>query len=176
MPWTWLFPAIAATLAAPGAALLLRGLFRDRPRGRLRCPRCWYDLTGLPGLTCPECGRTARHERHLRRTRRHWRPALAGLALLAAATLALGAADAVRHGWPGAVPLPILTRVLSIWEEQGKSLYGNGMGGVNGLTRWERLVVARHCGTLLDSPPNNLTLFGPTDYFVFQNQIGRAHV
>ncbi len=57
LPWT---------LASLAAIWLLSALFRDRSRGRLRCPRCWYDMAGA-GLTCPECGKQARSERALRR-------------------------------------------------------------------------------------------------------------
>jgi hypothetical protein len=55
-------------------------LFADRPRGRRRCPRCWYDMSFSPGMTCPECGRTARRERELGRRRR--RLGTASLAIL----------------------------------------------------------------------------------------------
>ena len=55
-------------------------LFSDRPRGRRRCPQCWYELTHNPGMTCPECGFVARSERELhRRRRRTWAGILAML-------------------------------------------------------------------------------------------------
>lgn len=47
-------------------------LFKDRGKGRRRCPRCWHDMSHTVGLTCSECGRTARSERGLARTRRRW--------------------------------------------------------------------------------------------------------
>src|SRR5688572_20783461 len=65
-----------------GLALLVPALFRDRARGRRRCPRCWYEFGGVPGLRCPECGATASSERWLGRTRRHWRCAAVGCVLL----------------------------------------------------------------------------------------------
>src|SRR5690606_13065681 len=54
-PWT----GVALGMVAFGAGLVAWGLRGDRPRGRRRCPRCWYDMTGARGLTCPECGREA---------------------------------------------------------------------------------------------------------------------
>jgi hypothetical protein len=91
-----------------GAVVLLLALFRDRSRGRRRCPKCWYDMTGVPGLTCPECGKTPMRERKLLKTRRHWR--LATLALLATT---LGIATAFtplyrERGWRGLVPTTVL--------------------------------------------------------------------
>ncbi|MEM1422392.1 MAG: hypothetical protein AAGH64_00155 [Planctomycetota bacterium] len=45
----------------------------DRPRGRLRCRKCWHDMSGVPrrsgGWVCPECATPATRERQLRRVR-----------------------------------------------------------------------------------------------------------
>lgn len=91
-----------------GLALLASALIGDRARGRRRCPGCWYDLAGTPGMRCPECGREARRERALYRTRR--RPArfiLAFAVLLAG--LALVAVPAFTGGsWVRAVPTTVL--------------------------------------------------------------------
>ncbi len=77
-----------------GVALLLIGAlgvavglgadwYRCERRGRTRrCPRCWYDMEAIPGLTCPECGRTAKSPRHLLRVRRDWLRAIPGAAML----------------------------------------------------------------------------------------------
>ena len=43
----WLWLAGAWLIGIAGAAVLLASLFRDRARGRTRCPKCWYDL-GAP--------------------------------------------------------------------------------------------------------------------------------
>lgn len=53
----WLCTLAGWTLTGAGLLMLLWALFRDRSRGRRRCPRCWYDMAGVPGLQCPECGR-----------------------------------------------------------------------------------------------------------------------
>src|SRR5947207_11187405 len=101
--YDWIYSASGYSLAAAGLLLLLWSLFYDHPRGRRRCPKCWYDMGGVPGLTCPECGREARSERRLHRTRRHRR--LAALSLLvAAAGLAVTAIPDYQIGWQHALP------------------------------------------------------------------------
>ena len=54
--WSGSFIALAGGALAAWA-LLIRG----QPKGRLRCPGCWYDMAGaVPDHagthTCPECG------------------------------------------------------------------------------------------------------------------------
>lgn len=99
-------------LAVLGLAMLCFALLHDRARGRLRCPKCWYDLTGSPveagSITCSECGFTPKHGRQLLKTRRRWRTAL-----LAVILLAMGAAAAIsptvsRDGWLRVVPTTAL--------------------------------------------------------------------
>lgn len=88
-------------------------LFRDRPNGRRRCPKCWYDLSYAPppGLTCSECGFTARHERELLRTRRRYSVAIA--AMLTCAALVLYVHDLVgRTGWSTTMPSGVLLLAL----------------------------------------------------------------
>jgi hypothetical protein len=103
--WVW---TVAAALALVGAGVVLRALFSDRSRGRVCCPRCWYDMAGTPGLTCPECGRAARSERDLHRTRRRWGLAAAGGVLLLPV---LGVAGA-RYGRTAWYWLPPRWRVV----------------------------------------------------------------
>lgn len=94
----WAIAALLGFLAILGVA---RSLFRDRSRGRRRCSKCWYDMSGTSGLTCPECGRTARTEQHLFRTRRRWWRAVAFLLLLIPACALPIAEQARRLGWAG---------------------------------------------------------------------------
>ena len=105
MALAWL---VGGGIAAVGAGLCLWALLWDRARGRLRCPRCWYDLSGAGAapVTCPECGRRATTTRRLRRTRRHWRVAFAA----AAVTLLSGWVAPVwaTKGWVACVPQPAL--------------------------------------------------------------------
>jgi hypothetical protein len=116
--WPWVFGVVAVVLGVAGAWLIYWSLLRDRARGRRRCPKCWYDLAGVPGLRCPECGREARRERSLRRTRRRWR-----VALLGAVTGALGLVSgltgrAIATGsWWRAIPEPLFLLVAQVYDD-----------------------------------------------------------
>ncbi len=50
--------------------LIIMGIVGDRARGRLRCPRCWYDMQHSPDLCCSECGHTSASSQSFSRTRR----------------------------------------------------------------------------------------------------------
>ena len=71
----WSFITIAAVLFLGAIALLYWGLWGDRSKGRLRCPKCWYDMTGsveAGKLECPECGKDAGVEKRLKKNHRRW--------------------------------------------------------------------------------------------------------
>lgn len=151
---------------------MLWALLWDRARGRRRCPKCWYDMAGVPGMRCPECGREAKSERRLGRTRRRWRWAATG----ALAVLAGGSAAAFptvqRDGWTALVPVPVMLRLMSYFEKDAttafdgvvsRSFVGTTWTSTSvtalprptappGLPRWDRLLLARRCVTLLDGP------------------------
>ncbi|MBL8991499.1 MAG: hypothetical protein JNJ48_07970, partial [Phycisphaerae bacterium] len=122
-PPDWVIYAGAVACLLLGPPLLYWSLWRDRPRGRLRCPRCWYDLgavspaadTGtFAPVTCPECGRVARAPRDLRRTRRRWAVAVAAMLLVAGAPV-LAAWPAIRaRGFWASVPTTVLLGVESL--------------------------------------------------------------
>ncbi len=114
----WLYQLSAGQLAASAIGLALWALFWDRARGRKRCPRCWYDMSGAPGLRCPECGHQGVAERTLTKTRRRWRYLpLAGILLLGA--------DSVRRipdpdleGWTRFVPTTAMILVPPMSREE----------------------------------------------------------
>lgn len=82
VPWI-----LGALLACGLIWVVWWAIFGDRRRDLRRCPRCWHDLSGTPGLICGECGYAARGEPQLHKPRRRWRVAgVAMLALVAAAT------------------------------------------------------------------------------------------
>lgn len=110
LEWTW---SVARwTLLGIGVAAFAIGLFWDRARGRRRCPKCWYDMTGVPravgdgaaAYVCPECGHGVTGERGLFKTRRRWVLIAVGL-VFAAGSHAVYLRPFVRErGWPAAVP------------------------------------------------------------------------
>ena len=74
--------AIATGLAIFSAMLSVWALIGDRSRGRLRCPKCWYNMEGIDTPQCPECGKAIKSARHLRQARRmKWPFALSMLCL-----------------------------------------------------------------------------------------------
>jgi hypothetical protein len=110
----WLYSAAGWSLAAIAGTFLLWALFWDRSRGRRRCPKCWYDMRGSPGLRCPECGCEAKSDRELMKTRR--RRKLAVLAALAGgAGLATSSVPAYRAGgWVALIPSSILVFIAPV--------------------------------------------------------------
>lgn len=72
--------AVIFGLALFASMLLIWAIIGDRSRGRLRCPRCWYNMEGIDTPQCPECGKAIKSDRHLRKARRmKWPFGLAGL-------------------------------------------------------------------------------------------------
>jgi hypothetical protein len=110
----WIWQVIGWTLLPAGLILLAWALFRDRSRGRARCPQCWYDMSGATAhegsRTCPECGTSTTHDTQLHRTRRHWRQATLA-AVLGAAGVAGISVPALQRGWAAVIPSSILVYV-----------------------------------------------------------------
>ena len=104
----WIWWLGGGVLALTGLVLLWWSLFRDRARGRRRCPKCWYDMTGVPELVCPECGRDARREKRLGKTRRRWRAAIAACLITAPGVGMVAIPRASRDGWLSLVPTTVL--------------------------------------------------------------------
>lgn len=97
-------------------ALIAYALFRDRPRGRKRCPKCWYDLSAaivgttqaIEGIVCPECGTTIKSALLLLRTRRNYRQAFVGVLLASVGAQLVMLSTPGRKGWWGCVPTAIM--------------------------------------------------------------------
>ncbi|MCZ6811355.1 MAG: hypothetical protein O7D97_05070, partial [Planctomycetota bacterium] len=79
----WVFWSLGGLLGVIGLSLAAWALLWDRARGRRRCAKCWYDMSGTPGRVCSECGYRARREKTLFKTRRHWRWVFVGILVLA---------------------------------------------------------------------------------------------
>lgn len=107
-------------------------LIGDRARGRRRCARCLYDLSGLSDLRCPECGRLAKSERHLARPRRPRWAGVVSVAFLLASGFILTRASRVNEIGPlMIVPRPVLMAgwrwlpASTIYSWEGNSLNGS---------------------------------------------------
>jgi hypothetical protein len=116
----WPFATAAVVLAAGGVVLLGWSLWWDRPRGRKRCPKCWYDMSGAAGLVCPECGKDARRERRLLKTRRRWGWATLAVVLLLAAYPVRQVPIVRRDGWWAAAPTWAVILAVPYLEHRGE--------------------------------------------------------
>lgn len=95
--WPWWIGGTA--LGVFGLVLMWWALLHDRAKGRRRCPKCWYDMTGAERLRCPECGHFAKRERKLFTTRRRWRWAVVALLMMFAGRLGIMCPQIQRDGW-----------------------------------------------------------------------------
>ena len=94
----WLFCTIVVVLFLGAIGLLYWGLWGDRSKGRLRCPKCWYDMSGsfeAGKLVCPECGKDAGVDNRLRKNRRRWSPVAVAMLLVAP----YGYGGGIWYGW-----------------------------------------------------------------------------
>jgi len=114
--WSWAFWVGGGAIGVLGLWPLYRALFADRSRGRRRCPKCWYDMAGVPGLRCPEGGRTAKTEKRLLKTRRRWWRAAGACIVLALAASIAYTPEAVRLGWPGVIPTWVIALVARWYD------------------------------------------------------------
>jgi hypothetical protein len=108
--FAWITPWHTAgfTLAVALLGLAARGLYGDPARGRARCPRCWYDMSG-GGPVCPECGRRIASPARLSRRRRWWRlVSIAALGLVVVVPGLMSVPRVQRAGWRGLVPTTVL--------------------------------------------------------------------
>lgn len=117
----WPFHLAATLLGLLSAFILYRSLLHNRSRGRRRCPKCWYDMSGADasrekGLVCPECGRDAKRERRLYKTRKRWGWAAIGIAMAIAAYAAVMTPRVRRDGILKYVPTEALIMSLSSLE------------------------------------------------------------
>lgn len=105
--------------ALAAMALAWLALFGDKPRGKARCPKCWYELGALDSpptlpVTCPECGKRVERPRQLSR-RRFGRGRLL-MALLLGVGIWFGSQlpGVSRRGWLWLVPNRVLYETLPL--------------------------------------------------------------
>ncbi|MCH8165773.1 MAG: HEAT repeat domain-containing protein [Planctomycetes bacterium] len=121
----WVFWSLGGLLGVIGISLAAWALLWDRARGRRRCAKCWYNMSGSPGRVCSECGYRAKREKKLFKTRRHWRWVFVGILVLA---VGYGASVTPRVkrswvGWPGAVPTVVLIAMFPWLKPNGVLSY-----------------------------------------------------
>ncbi len=117
----WLSWLAAAIFFGAMVYLAWAAIFKDRPKGKRRCPKCWFDMCGTPGMTCGECGFTAHFEKQLNKRRR--RPGIAVLAILSCVAMAGVINERLMvRGWMGLVPTKALILSLPLtMDMQGKT-------------------------------------------------------
>lgn len=142
---SWIVGGVLALLGLLVAAWSIRG---DRSRGRRRCPRCWYDMSKVPGMTCPECGRTPKNERRFGKTRRRWKGLIwTGLLVLLGMVAAVTPA-AYTGKWVQYTPTPLLKVVVDQFKDDAKAEFekvvqsNTGGLGVAKQSSWEKLLLA----------------------------------
>ena len=101
--------ALVLLFSALGVGAVWWALFGDKARTR-RCPRCWHDLSGTPGMTCGECGHVAHHERELFQTRRRWGVAVTALVGILVVT-GWARLEILNASWVGFVPNGVLVQL-----------------------------------------------------------------
>jgi len=132
----------------------LRGLFWDRAgfrgRARLRCRKCWYDLTASPGdlkdgaIVCSECGKEHASRRAMRKTRRSKKWIAVALVLWMGAYGASVTPRVQKSGWGAAVPRVVIVASLPfLSEESGTGLGAFGPWGPKGvpISAYEQMVL-----------------------------------
>ena len=120
----WLFWLIAAVLAGISIYLLWRSLLRDPDRKKRRCPKCWYDMSGTPGLRCPECGREHSAEKKLYKRRRRRALASIGMGTLIVAFAVGWSPRVAKDGWLGSAPTwALVTAAWIVPTDDGSLLH-----------------------------------------------------
>ncbi len=114
MTTAWIYEILGWALFSAGALWAIAALFRDRSKGRRRCPRCWYSMDRVPGLQCPECGHAAGGEHRLLRTRRRWRIASVALLLLILGVALRTVPTYLHAGWYGLIPSAYLAHYAPV--------------------------------------------------------------
>jgi hypothetical protein len=102
----WLFTSLAMVQLA--ASFVCASIWFDPPRGRRRCPSCWYEMPTGTELKCTECGKVAANERALHRTRRKPEFVRYAVLLVIVAPLVMRIGVWMEHGPTGFIPTTVL--------------------------------------------------------------------
>lgn len=122
--YDWIFCSAGGLLLLLAVFLLYWALLHDwiRNRGSRRCPKCWYDMSGMPdSLTCSECGHVAKRSRKLYKVRRAWRSAVLAMLMVALAYVVASQPRIKRSGWLSLIPTTALIVGLPLFERHTAS-------------------------------------------------------
>lgn len=114
----------------------LWGLFWDRSRGRKRCPKCWYNMSGTPSLVCSECGHEAISEKKQLKTRRRWRVLIVCIVVFATGLGAIGY-GLTNAGWREFVPTTVLVFLMPDLQKDNPKLYDQLRKRMNKDSLWD---------------------------------------
>ena len=150
-----------AGMAMGAAALVVisLALFRDRPRGRRRCPKCWYDMSQTSGMRCPECGRTQRKEKRFSRPRRRWRMAGIGAVVLLGGVGTMLMPSFRSEAWLAYTPTPVLRLLISAFPEDIAAVrqrYEQRVA-LASFSHWERTLLAYSLGASISKEVEEAT-------------------
>lgn len=121
------FGAIGLGMLLFSCFLVVWALVGDRSRGRLRCPRCWYDMSDSDGRPCPECGKEISEARQFTRTRRPRWAFVVALVFLLVGLAGLGFNSKFRAG--GVASFMPHEMLVSAWDRVPDAwIYDTGIG------------------------------------------------
>lgn len=108
----WIFRLLAVLLILLAGLAIAWGFVADRVRGRTqkpRCPKCWYDLSGVTEFEaskwrCSECGFVATRLAQLHKSKKKWWTLAPAMLFVALSPLAWAWPTIDRDGWRAAVP------------------------------------------------------------------------
>lgn len=119
-PWVNAATVVGWSVVGFGVMLLTWWIVGDRARGRVRCPKCWYDMSAAAGLQCPECGKTAKDETKFGKARRpRWMVVMA-VALMGSGWygVLVGPRVAETEEWLATVPTWVLMAGWDVLPEE----------------------------------------------------------
>lgn len=136
---------LAVLVALVAGWQVLSSVVGDRAKGRIRCPKCWYDMRAATSLTCPECGYDAQDAKNLLRTRRSYRRLAIGIVCVPMAAYLVVVGGRIRHSHEPVQHALVPTTIYALaWPEFSAT--------------WRHAAVKRITQSRLKNP----AIFGPT--------------
>lgn len=119
-PWINAATAIGWAVVGFGVLMMIWWAIGDRARGRVRCPKCWYDMSAAEGLQCPECGKTAKDKTKFGKARRARWMAVLALVFMGGGWYGVVAGPRVAETeeWLAAVPTWVLMAGWKVLPEE----------------------------------------------------------